>query len=228
MEKNSSFIVFFSFFLPFFYFYGKICSFLLLQKTKRLCFPPLKLGQRWSRKVCLFNEFEKITFRRISEMLRIRLKRIGKKHSPFYRIVVCDREQPRNGVMLDEIGTYDPLNPEDSEIVKLNDVDGFWALIKKGAVPSQTVISILKKVGIQYNQYIAEEKAKRVKAKKEKRKKSLSKLSPELTKKRNAQRRTRRAKKVESLKKYKEARYAKWQAKKKPEEAPAEDGDAKA
>ena len=74
-------------------------------------------------------------------MVRIRLSRRGKKKKPFYRIVVTDIRTKRDGAPIDELGTYDPI----SKALKLDKVKAeSW--IKKGALPTETVISLLKKV----------------------------------------------------------------------------------
>lgn len=73
-------------------------------------------------------------------MVRIRLSRRGKKKRPFYRIVVTDIRTKRDGSPIEEIGTYDPLSKNlkiDKEKAEL------W--IKKGAKPTATVVSLLKK-----------------------------------------------------------------------------------
>ena len=74
--------------------------------------------------------------------VRIRLTRKGRKKQPFYRIVVADSESPRDGKFLDLVGTYDPMqNPAvvDFDNEKLDT----W--MKKGAKPTQTVESLIKK-----------------------------------------------------------------------------------
>jgi small subunit ribosomal protein S16 len=78
-------------------------------------------------------------------MVKIRLRRMGAKKAPFYRIVVADSRFPRDGRFIEEIGTYDPMK-EPSEI-KIN---GERALewIKTGAQPTDTVKSLLKKSGV--------------------------------------------------------------------------------
>lgn len=76
-------------------------------------------------------------------MVKIRLKRMGKKKSPFYRIVVADSRFPRDGRFIEEIGTYNPLKSPSEVIVDLVKVDE-W--IKKGARPTDTVRAIIKKV----------------------------------------------------------------------------------
>jgi len=75
-------------------------------------------------------------------MVKIRLRRIGAKKKPFYRIVVSDSRSPRDGRFIEELGTYDPLkNPAavtvDAERAK------YW--IQNGAQPTDTVRALLKK-----------------------------------------------------------------------------------
>ena len=78
-------------------------------------------------------------------MVKLRLKRMGAKKAPFYRIVVADSRYPRDGRFIEEIGTYDPLK-EPSAI----QVDGERALewIRTGAQPTDTVKNLLKKAGV--------------------------------------------------------------------------------
>lgn len=77
--------------------------------------------------------------------VRIRLKRFGTKKKPHRRIVVCDKKRARDGKTIEEIGYYDPSkNP--SLIVVKKDRAKYW--ISKGAVPSETVKSLLKKQGV--------------------------------------------------------------------------------
>ncbi len=73
-------------------------------------------------------------------MVRIRLSRRGKKKRPFYRIVITDIRTKRDGSPIEEIGTYDPL----SKNLKI-DKEKAESWIKKGAKPTATVISLLKK-----------------------------------------------------------------------------------
>ncbi len=73
-------------------------------------------------------------------MVRIRLSRRGKKKRPFYRIVVTDIRTKRDGSPIDQIGTYDPI----SKALKI-DKEKAQAWIKKGALPTETVLSLLKK-----------------------------------------------------------------------------------
>jgi small subunit ribosomal protein S16 len=77
--------------------------------------------------------------------VKIRLKRIGAKKTPFYRVVVADSRYPRDGRFIEEIGTYNPLtDPAKVEID--NDKASEW--LKKGAQPTDTVKSLLKRVGV--------------------------------------------------------------------------------
>ena len=75
-------------------------------------------------------------------MVKIRLRRMGSKKNPFYRIVVADSRYPRNGRFIEEIGTYDPL--KEPAAVKV-DAESAQAWIKTGAQPTETVKALLKK-----------------------------------------------------------------------------------
>jgi small subunit ribosomal protein S16 len=77
--------------------------------------------------------------------VKIRLKRIGAKKAPFYRVVVADSRYPRDGRFIEEIGYYNPLtNPVDIKI----DSEKAKKWISNGAQPTETVNSLLKKAGI--------------------------------------------------------------------------------
>ena len=77
--------------------------------------------------------------------VKIRLRRMGAKKNPFYRIVVADSRYPRDGRFIEEIGTYDPLKtPADVKI----DADKAKQWIANGAQPTDTVKDILKKSGV--------------------------------------------------------------------------------
>ncbi len=77
--------------------------------------------------------------------VKIRLKRIGAKKKPFYRVVVADSRYPRDGRFIEEIGTYNPLvTPVDFKI----DAEKAQKWIKDGAQPTDTVKSLLKKSGV--------------------------------------------------------------------------------
>ena len=75
-------------------------------------------------------------------MVKIRLRRMGAKKAPFYRVIVADSRSPRDGRFIEEIGTYDPLtNPATIQI----DMEraNYW--IASGAQPTDTVRGLLKK-----------------------------------------------------------------------------------
>ena len=78
-------------------------------------------------------------------MVKIRLRRLGAKKAPFYRIVVADSRYPRDGRFIEEIGTYNPLTAPATVNV---DADRAQEWIKKGAQPTDTVRGILKKAGV--------------------------------------------------------------------------------
>ena len=78
-------------------------------------------------------------------MVKIRLRRMGAKKAPFYRIVVADSRYPRDGRFIEEIGIYNPVaNPAELKV----DVDRAQAWIKTGAQPTDTVRALLKKVDV--------------------------------------------------------------------------------
>jgi small subunit ribosomal protein S16 len=72
----------------------------------------------------------------------IRMRREGTTNRPYYRIVVADKLSPRDGKFIEQIGTYAPQHKDESVKVKLDRAD-FW--IKNGAIPSETVASLIKK-----------------------------------------------------------------------------------
>jgi len=74
--------------------------------------------------------------------VRIRLKRMGAKKAPFYRIVVADSRAPRDGRFIEEIGYYDPT--KDPAVIKV-DEEAVQKWLKNGAQPSDTVRGLLKK-----------------------------------------------------------------------------------
>ena len=72
------------------------------------------------------------------------MKRVGAKNSPYFRIVVADSRSPRDGRFIEEIGSYQPLKQGDNFILKLDRAQ-YW--VSKGAQPSDTVASFIKKAG---------------------------------------------------------------------------------
>lgn len=77
--------------------------------------------------------------------VKIRLKRMGSKKAPFYRVVVADSRFPRDGRFIEEIGTYNPLT-EPAEVKIDTEAASKW--IKNGAQPTDTVRGLLKKQGV--------------------------------------------------------------------------------
>ena len=78
--------------------------------------------------------------------VKIRLRRMGQKKAPFYRIVVAESRSPRDGRFIEEIGYYDPTK-EPSEIRVDEEAAKKW--LANGAQPTQTVEKILKNAGIE-------------------------------------------------------------------------------
>ena len=78
-------------------------------------------------------------------MVKIRLRRMGAKKNPFYRIVVADARSPRDGRCIEEIGTYNPMSENAAITV---DVEKAQTWIKNGAQPTDTVRGLLKKAGV--------------------------------------------------------------------------------
>jgi small subunit ribosomal protein S16 len=77
--------------------------------------------------------------------VRIRLRRLGAKKRPFYRVVVADQRSPRDGRFIEIIGKYHPL--EDPSLIEIDEEKALeW--LRKGAQPSQPVENLLKKTGI--------------------------------------------------------------------------------
>lgn len=72
--------------------------------------------------------------------VKIRLARYGAKKQPFYRVVVADKEKPRNGSFLEIIGTYDPRKPDNKMTV---DQERFSYWVKNGAKPTKIVSDML-------------------------------------------------------------------------------------
>ena len=72
------------------------------------------------------------------------MKRVGAKNAPFYRIVVADSRSPRDGKCIEELGSYQPLKKGDNFKLDL-DRAKYW--VSKGAQPSDTVASFIKKAG---------------------------------------------------------------------------------
>lgn len=78
-------------------------------------------------------------------MVKIRLRRMGAKKNPYYRIVVADSRSPRDGRCIEEIGAYNPLTEPATITV---DAEKAKTWIKNGAQPTDTVRGLLKKAGV--------------------------------------------------------------------------------
>ena len=77
--------------------------------------------------------------------VKIRLRRMGYKKHPFYRVIVADSRSPRDGRFIEEIGTYDPM--QDPAEIKVNEEEAVkW--LRNGALPSDTARALLKKAGV--------------------------------------------------------------------------------
>jgi len=77
-------------------------------------------------------------------MVRLRLKRFGRRHRPFYRLNAMDLRSPRNGRVIEELGWFDPLIEDESKQCQINaDRVRYWLSV--GAQPSETVASLLRK-----------------------------------------------------------------------------------
>ncbi len=77
--------------------------------------------------------------------VKIRLKRMGQKKAPFYRIIVADSRSPRDGKFIAEIGTYDPTKQPSAFEINAEEAQK-W--IANGAQPTETVAKLFKKAGI--------------------------------------------------------------------------------
>lgn len=77
--------------------------------------------------------------------VKLRLKRMGKKQSPYYRVVAADSRSPRDGAFIEVVGTYNPvMNPAEVKI----DEELAMKWLKNGAQPTDTVRNLLKQTGV--------------------------------------------------------------------------------
>src|SRR5213075_1706561 len=83
--------------------------------------------------------------------VKLRFKRMGRSHKAFYRLNAIDSRSPRDGRVIEELGYYDPQNKEQGKQFVAN-VDRCRYWLDKGAVPSETVSSLLKKNGLEHKQ----------------------------------------------------------------------------
>jgi len=78
--------------------------------------------------------------------VRIRMKKLGRRHRPFYRICAVDRRKPRDGRVIEELGIYDPMVPEvDARAILDGERIQYWLGV--GAEPSEKVAVLIKKYG---------------------------------------------------------------------------------
>jgi small subunit ribosomal protein S16 len=90
--------------------------------------------------------------------VRIRLKKLGRKHRPFYRVCAMDQRSPRGGKVLEELGTYDPMVHETDARALLNgERINYW--IGVGAQPSEKVAVLIKKYGVNGTHVAAQQAA---------------------------------------------------------------------
>ena len=83
--------------------------------------------------------------------VKLRLKRMGRANLPFYRLNAVDSRAPRDGRVIEELGYYDPRNKaQDKQVVFKIDRCRYW--LDTGAIPSETVSSLLKKQGVEHRQ----------------------------------------------------------------------------
>lgn len=79
-------------------------------------------------------------------MVVLRLKRLGRKHRPFYRLNAMDQRAPRDGRVIEELGWFDPLVAEDKQLCLKADRIKYWLSV--GAQPSNTVRGLLKRIDV--------------------------------------------------------------------------------
>jgi small subunit ribosomal protein S16 len=80
-------------------------------------------------------------------MVVLRLKRMGRTHRPFFRLNAMDKRAPRNGRVIEELGWYDPIAPEEKQLnFKIERVN-YWLSV--GAQPSETVASLLRRLDVE-------------------------------------------------------------------------------
>ncbi len=144
--------------------------------------------------------------------VKLRMKRLGRRHRPFFRINAIDSREPRNGKIIENIGYYDPIE-KDEEKQLVIDKEKAQKWLDNGAIPSETVSKMLEKVGIP-NKFSEKLAKKREKARSIARKKGVP--YNEAERKEAARKAEEAAKKAEE-----EAKKAEEEAKKAEEEAKA-------
>jgi len=94
-------------------------------------------------------------------MVRIRMKRMGRTHRPFYRINAIEKRNPRNGKIIENLGWYDPMVKDESKQIELNE-ERVKHWLSVGAQPSETVMNILAARGLVDAEKVKAAHAKRI------------------------------------------------------------------
>lgn len=81
--------------------------------------------------------------------VKLRFNRMGRSHKAFFRLSAVDARSPRDGRIIESLGFYDPVNKDESKQIKI-DLDRAKYWLDQGAVPSETVSSLLKKSGVEH------------------------------------------------------------------------------
>jgi small subunit ribosomal protein S16 len=81
--------------------------------------------------------------------VKLRFKRLGRSHGAFFRLSAIDSRSPRDGRVIEELGTYDPILKDKTQRLKV-DLEKCKAWLDKGAIPSETVSSHLKRAGLEH------------------------------------------------------------------------------
>ncbi len=81
--------------------------------------------------------------------VKLRLKRLGRSHGAFFRLSAIDSRSPRDGRVIEELGHYDPRN-KNKDLQFKADIEKCVVWLNKGAIPSETVSSLLKKSGVEH------------------------------------------------------------------------------
>jgi small subunit ribosomal protein S16 len=95
-----------------------------------------------------------ILLRKEEKLVKIRLKRVGTTKKPYYRIVVSDSRNPRDGKFLEKVGIYQPINEQDKQLIFDRDKIKEWFL--KGAEPTNIVKRLLNKKGFRFDRALLE------------------------------------------------------------------------
>lgn len=79
-------------------------------------------------------------------MVVLRLKRMGRTHKPFYRLNAMDQRAPRDGRVIEELGWYDPVAPEEKQLKLKTERIEYWLSV--GAQPSETACTLIRRAGV--------------------------------------------------------------------------------